>query len=289
VPRGVSGGRRSCERLRGRIALGYLVDESFDGARDEMQAHNTEWSMALAALRGDGALGARLDEIADDLELDLGALAERLAVEGTSAFDTLFGDGDWSPRTPGQWLLGALLATRLPSWIPQDVRVAGDLDVTERRIVAGNLHVTGNLDAKSELFVLGDLTVDGFAHVVVAGDLTCGAGLFSEGALMVGGRVIAPVVALTFNQGFAKILQGVSARALLEADHGGSRIYGPVEVPVVLFDELVTDENALAPATLDDLARLLAPAAGAAIAGLGTMDAATKLVELLAAGETLFA
>lgn len=262
-----------------------------------MQAHNTEWSMALAVLRGDGALGARLDEIADDLELDLGALAERLAVEGTSAFDTLFGDGDWSPRTPGQWLFGALLAARLPSWIPRDVRVAGDLDVTERRVVAGNLHVTGNLDAKSELFVLGDLTVDGFArdtymdiaHVVVAGDLTCGAGVFSEGALMVGGRVTAPVVALTFNQGFAKILQGVSARALLEADHGGSRIYGPVEVPVVLFDELVTDEKALAPATLNDLARLLAPAAGAAIAGLGTMDAATKLVELLAAGETLFA
>lgn len=142
--------------------------------------------------------------------------------------------------------------------------------------------------------MLGDLAVDGFArdtdadiaHVVVAGDLTCGAGLFSEGAPMVGGRVTAPVVALTFNQGCAKILQGVSARALLEEDHGGSRIDGPVEVPVVIVDELVTDEEA-PPATLNDLARLLTPDARAAIAGLGTMDAATKLVELLAAGATL--
>ena len=35
-------------------------------------------------------------------------------------------------------------------------------------------------------------------------------------------------------------------------------------------------------------ATLLTPDAGAAIAGLGTMDAATKLVEMLAAGEPIF-
>ncbi len=261
-----------------------------------MKADNTEWSMALAALRGDGVFGARLDEIANDLELDLGALADRLATPGTTAFDTLFGDGDWSHLTPGRWLVGALLAARLPSFVRQDARVEGDLEVDERRVVVGDLHVTGNLEARSDVFVLGQLTVDGFArdtymdfaHVVVAGDLTCGTGLFSEGALMVGGRVTAPVVALTFNQGFAKILQGVSARALLEADHGGSRIYGPMDVPVVLIDELVTDEPVRKPADVDDLARLLTPDAGAAIAGLDPMDAATKLAEMLAAGETLF-
>jgi len=261
-----------------------------------MQATNTEWSRALAALRRDEVLGARLDEIANDLELDLGALAERLTAAGSQAFDALFGDGDWTPRTPGQWLVGVLLATRLPSFVRKDERVAGDLEVTERRVVMGNLHVTGNLEAKSELFVLGDLTVDGFArdtymdiaHVIVAGNLICGTGLFSEGALMVGGRVVAPLVALTFNQGFAKILDGVSARALLEADHGGSRIYGPVDVPVVLFDELVTDHKALEPADIDDLAALLTPDAAAAIDGLEPMDAASKLVEMLAAGQRLF-
>lgn len=261
-----------------------------------MQATNTAWSEALAALRSDEVLGARIDEIADDLGLDLGALAARLSAAGSQTFDALFADGDWTPHTPGQWLFGALLATRLPSWVRQDVREEGDLEIAARRVVLGNLHVTGNLETKAELFVLGDLTVDGFArdtymdiaHVIVAGHLTCGTGVFSEGALMVGGRVAAPLVALTFNQGFAKILHGVSARALLEADHGGSRIFGPLDVPVVLSDELVTDDGPPVSADLDALAKLLTPDAAAAIAGLEPMDAASKLADMLAEGQRLF-
>lgn len=125
-------------------------------------------------------------------------------------------------------------------------------------------------------------------NLVVTGSITCGQGLFSEGGLYVGGRVSAPLVTLTFNQGFAKILGGVKARVLIECDHGGSRIFGPVDAATVTYDELVTDDPDRENASMTDVAKQLNAKAAAAIADLEGLDAATKLVELVAEGEPIF-
>jgi hypothetical protein len=104
----------------------------------------------------------------------------------------------------------------------------------------------------------------------------------------VGRRARAPLIALTFNQGFAKILDGVAAQALVECDHGGSRIFGALDTKVVIYDELQTDAEPAINDEVDALAQLLVPEAREAIAGQEAMDAVTTLAERLAAGEAIF-
>ncbi|MDB4995175.1 MAG: hypothetical protein JWM74_2607 [Myxococcaceae bacterium] len=264
-----------------------------------MKTTNAEWLKALASLKTDKQLGKRFAEIIDDLEIDLDDLETRLGAKGSTAYDELFGSEEWSAQTPVQWLLGAMLATRVTSFVAKSETVKGNLVVKKRRLVAGDLEVTGNLELESELFVLGTLKVGGYsldtndkgvAHIVVAGDVSCGTAMLSEGFLMVGGKLTAPLVTLTFNQGFAKILGGVSAKALIEADHGGTRIFGTLQAKALLFDELTVDDEDREPGEPEDLVKLLAAPAKKAIADIDDdMEIATKLAEHVVAGKPLFA
>ena len=262
-----------------------------------MKATNQDWLDALDKLQDDKRLAPHLAEILADLEIDLAALEGRLDEPGSLAFDALFGESEWGPQTPGQWLLGAMLARRTRSFVKKSEKITGNLVVTERRVVEGDLEISGNLEAKNDLFVLGDLTVGGYfrdtcrdiSNIIIAGDLKVGSMLFTEGFLMVGGRASAPVVALSFNQGFTKVLAGVAAKAIIEADHGGSRIFGPVDAGVLIYDELVTDDDDRDNGEVADLAALLAADARDGIADLDPMDAASKLIELVVAGRAIFA
>jgi len=253
----------------------------------------TDFTLAAAALRKHKVIGPRLDDIVEDLRLDVDAAVKSFAGRDVPA---LFTDDDWSPQTPNNWLLAALLASLTKELVGKNEKVDGDLELSETRIVRGDLHVTGNLKAKGNLFVLGNLTVDGFSldtymdisHIVVAGDFKCGKGVFSEGLLGVGGRVAAPIISLTFNQGFAKILGGVAARIVIESDHGSSRIFGPVDAQAVSYDELQLDDER-DNAGADAIINLLAPAIRSDVEGLDGMDLSAKLIELLEAGKTIFA
>jgi hypothetical protein len=258
-----------------------------------MQTTNAEWIDALAKLR----TLTRIDEIAENLEVDLDLLETTLAKDrnATLSFQDLFGGGEWTASTPGQWLIGALLAVRTRSFAKNNETHEGNLELTQKRVVVGDLHVKGNLELKSDLFVLGDVVIDGYSrdtsmdisHFVVAGNVTCKKGLFSEGFLGVGGRASAPIIALTFNQGFAKILNGVAAKALVECDHGGSRIFGGVDAGIVIYDELQCDKEPKN-GDIEQLAKALTPAAREAIDGQEAMDAVTTLADRLAAGEAIF-
>src|SRR6185295_6149176 len=116
-----------------------------------------------------------------------------------------------------------------------------------KRIVFGNLRVEQNLTVGGDLVVFGDLDVRGFhtdtcmeiGTITVGGDFTCNQHILTEGFLSVGGKISAPLVFFSFNQGFAKVLNGCDAQLLIESDHGGTRIFGPVNAEFVIRDELV--------------------------------------------------
>lgn len=63
-----------------------------------------EWLAALASLKSDAVLGARLDEITADLGVDLDALPV------PSSLDALLDNsGEWTLEGPARWLLGAMI------------------------------------------------------------------------------------------------------------------------------------------------------------------------------------
>ena len=254
-----------------------------------MKTTNADWIDAIAKLR----TLPRINDIAEDLEVNLDDLEKKLAKlkTATTAFDELFGGGDWTAQTPGQWLVGAMLAVRAKSFTKSNEMHEGDLELSEKRVVGGDFHITGNLELKSDLFVLGNLAIGGYtrdtymdiSHLVVAGSIKAGKGIFSEGFLGAGGRASAPIIALTFNQGFAKLLDGAAAQAIVECDHGGSRIFGAVDASVLIYDELHCDEEH-DNSSVADLAQLLTPAAREAIEGQEAMDAVSTLAQKIAEG-----
>ena len=272
-----------------------------------MQFSQDEWTTALTSLKSDSVLGPRLAEITADLGVDLDAL------DAPASLDALFDDsGEWELEAAARWLLGGMIVTRMKSFKAVAEKVEGDLELDGRRIVLGDLDVSGKIELEEDLIVLGNLNVAkysrdtfmNFCNLIVTGSITCGQGLFSEGGLYVGGRVSAPLVTLTFNQGFAKILGGARARALIESDHGGTRIFGPVDAAVVSFDEMRLDDERENASTAELLKHLTDNAASVvagedAAAGededddeddddLDVGEVASKLIELVANGEAIF-
>jgi hypothetical protein len=271
-----------------------------------MKISQDEWTTALTSLKSDGVLGPRLAEITADLGVDLDTL------DAPASVDALFDDsGEWELERAARWLLGGMLVTRMKSFKAVAEKVEGDLELDGRRIVLGDLDVSGKIELEDDLIVLGNLNVakysrDTFMNVcnlIVTGSITCGQGLFSEGGLYVGGRVSAPLVTLTFNQGFAKILGGATARVLIESDHGGTRIFGPVDAAVVSFDEMRLDDDERDSASAAELLKHLTDDAARVVAGedaaagedddeddddLDVGEVASKLVELVANGEAIF-
>jgi hypothetical protein len=220
-----------------------------------IDATGREWAAAWATWEK-GPIAARLDEIDRDLQLDRAAVRAKLAAAGDARVDlTAVIDRDKVPaadyRRSGWHLVAAMVARGLPGFTPKPERVEGDLTIEqeEPKVVLGDLRVEGNLRVRGSLLVLGDLIVKGwhkdkysdYSRIVIAGSMSAGDHIFSEGFLRVGGKVSAPAVILTFNQGFATILGGLSTRVFLEADHGGTRIMGPVEAIWAAWDEAVLD------------------------------------------------
>ncbi len=174
----------------------------------------------------------------------------------------------WSAQT--LWLTKlARAATTGAAELPE-LRIEGDYepahppgDYFAVTLIPGNLTVTGNLLAKANLVVLGSVHVHGawvdtymnVINCVIAGDLTVGHSLLSEGSLGVGGQLTAPFISLQYNQGVTLMLGGCQARLLIEQDHIGSKLFGPVGIPYLVINKLrlesgqpfMTDVNELLP------------------------------------------
>jgi hypothetical protein len=119
----------------------------------------------------------------------------------------------------------------------------GDLNMYPGNLtVDGSLHVAGNLIVLGDLHVTGALTDAQGANVIVIGATDAENYVLTEGFFFLAKILRAPFVHLDFNQGFAKLLGGIEAKVLLENDHGGSRIFGPVEVGFLSYDELTLDD-----------------------------------------------
>jgi hypothetical protein len=160
----------------------------------------------------------------------------------------------------------------------------------EERVVAADARTRGNLVVRGMVVVLGDLAIDGVlrvelgASVVVIGNLSAKAAIRSEGMLLVNGDVSAPLVFLAYNQGFAKMFGSCQARMLVEADHGGSRIVGPLRAEIVETDELQLAARARR-SRIDGV--LLAPPDEAPL-GAEWAALATDLADRLERGERVF-
>ena len=156
---------------------------------------------------------------------------------------------------------------------------AGDLEVTDEVLCEGSLEVGGSLalsDSDAVLWVTGDLKVAGDleladgASLMVLGDvevggnwsdyaewnvslilggLTVRGAVISSGELLVGGRLTAPLVDVSYNHGRTVVLGGVTAWLLVESDHGESRFLGTHDVALVQIDESI----GLEPTPIEDL------------------------------------
>lgn len=158
-----------------------------------------------------------------------------------------------------------VLLTRSPDEIieePDDellidgsVRLDGeDLSLDSETGDAGGLIITGDLTLArgnlkiadgARLFVLGDLTIDGsfldeseWSVVVVLGDVTITGRCLSSGEFFVGGHFECPFAYFSYNHGHCKLMDGVTSRIFIESDHGGSQVWGDVDVDFLLVDEV---------------------------------------------------
>jgi hypothetical protein len=205
----------------------------------------------------------RFHELAEDLELKTDVLRAHLAkITASSKLEDFFTDelavaGDYvgGPWTLVAWLLReAGYVKGRPTVFPEDHRIEDTL------VVPGDLTVKGQLSVEGKLVVMGDLVAsvyrDEFSSVAVGGSMHVEKILDTEGCLGVAGEVRAPIVCLDFNQGYAKLLSGVTARLLLESDHGGTRVFGPVKADFVSYDEMRTDDE-LEQGTADVLGKFL--------------------------------
>lgn len=189
----------------------------------------------------------RLAEYCEDLDVELETLRAHLRRIGPGATLEEFFPEEVDPHyvLSGWCGLMAALLRHADVGLAADTVIDGDLAIETRRVVAGNLVVRGHLHVQAQLVVLGDLVAgsydDEYSATTVGGAMTADVGVYSMGMLTVVGPVRAPLVCLDFNQGFAKLFAGCTTDVLIESDHGGSRIFGPVEAQLVVYDELVTD------------------------------------------------
>ena len=155
---------------------------------------------------------------------------------------------------PNDWPAAAFLAAQLAvravadGAVPASTRIEGNYEVKDTdeghvTVVSGDLTVTGNFISEGLLVVLGDMRVygawvDEYAATIVAGSLTVGHSLLSEGVLAVEGKLTAPFVLFDYNQGYAVVLGGCQARLLIEDNHGGSYLAGPLQVDYLKYDEM---------------------------------------------------
>jgi hypothetical protein len=192
----------------------------------------------------------RFAELAEDLGLDTNALTTRLlGIGDDSTLEDFFPESVEPHYTlAGQCaLIAKLLVDAGYSGGREAIAERHNLHVGRRTIVPSGLIVKGMLVVKSQLVVMGDLTVDSytdeFSATSVAGAFHAKRGVYSMGMLSVVGKVKTPFLCLDFNQGYAKLLGGCDVGLLVESDHGGSRIVGPLKAKFVKVDELVGDED----------------------------------------------
>jgi len=251
---------------------------------------------ALDLLRDPDGTLPRFREMAEDVGLSIPALKERLAsITPASTFTDLFPSHDAPPHYTwsGRATLTAMLLRKAQFPLAADVVFGGDLRVSDRLFVPGNLVVKGRLTVYgTTLVVMGNVQVDVFedeyASVAIGGDFSAARALYTQAFLGVAGQTKAPFVCLDFNQGFAKLLGGCAATVLIESDHGGSRIFGPVTAGYVSVDELRTDV-ALSASPPEALAELLhADARDGALAKIADFDLGSYLWTALGEGKRLF-
>ncbi|MEQ1501331.1 MAG: hypothetical protein ABMB14_03830 [Myxococcota bacterium] len=191
----------------------------------------------------------RFSEFAEDLALDIPALRARLEAIGDEADLADFFPAEIEPHytLSGQCALIAKLVREAGHPLGAPTVIVGDHCVDDRMIVVGDLVVEGRLEVAGQLVVLGDVDAHGYrdkySATSIGGDLRVTGAICTRGMLSVAGHTRASFVCLDYNQGFAKLLGGCHATALIEADHGGSRIFGTVEVRFLRRDELMLDED----------------------------------------------
>jgi hypothetical protein len=202
----------------------------------------------------------RWAEISKDLAFDRARYERYLATLGDDAvFEKILEPLDIEEERSYEWAgrtLAALLAVKRAIVTPKNEVHDGDLVLgsEESRFVSGDLTVRGALDFDGGLLVVGgDLRVEKRWHdgqgstIVVGGDVASDVALHTEGFLAAGGSASAPFVYFDFNQGFSKVLRGVKARLFLEHDHGGSRVFGPIDATFASVDECQVDDGVLLP------------------------------------------
>jgi hypothetical protein len=202
----------------------------------------------------------RWGDIAKDLSFDRARYERYLATLGDDAvFEKILEPLDIEEAESFKWAgrtLAALLAVKRAIVTPKNEVHDGDLALgfEESRFVSGDLLVRGALNFDGGLLVVGgNLRVEKRWHdgqgstIVVGGDVASDVALHTEGFLAAGGSASAPFVYFDFNQGFAKVLRGVKARLFLEHDHGGSRVFGPIDATYASIDECQVDDGVSLP------------------------------------------
>ncbi|MCB9754095.1 MAG: hypothetical protein H6713_29480 [Myxococcales bacterium] len=159
-----------------------------------------------------------------------------------------------------------------PTAVLGDLVVDGDLTITATQesvdlLVLGDLTVRGDFTVDwSKTVVLGELRVDGalletseWSVLVCCGDARAGTCVFSSGELYVLGRLLSPLISVSYNHGHCTLLGGAAALLFHESDHAGSYVPGGVEAPVIAVSEIELDDAPSGARALAAMHELLAP------------------------------
>ena len=172
-----------------------------------------------------------------------------------------------------------LLCEWLPEFSPEDQTIGAVDGLDKHIVVFGDLTITGDFGLDSFVFyqkttgdnwtphliVLGDLIVEGdFSHdggllfvggdmhihgrylessdwslLAVRGDMRAAEHIDSRGELFVGGRLMSPMIELTYNHASSIVVGDTAAVVFIVSDHGRSWCGGEIHAPLADVELLV--------------------------------------------------
>lgn len=129
--------------------------------------------------------------------------------------------------------------------------MGGKTDWRPHLIVLGDLVVEGNFEHDGGFFFVGgNMHVAGYLReasdwslVVVREDVSSREHIDSRGELYVGGRLMAPLLELTYNHGESVVMGDVAAVVLIVSDHGESWLGGEIQAPVASVEAMAGPEG----------------------------------------------
>jgi hypothetical protein len=156
----------------------------------------------------------------------------------------------WSVKA---MMMGKFALQSCVDFTPENRIIEGDFELEYNdsfiNVFFGDLTINGNFTNKGLLLVIGNMYVNGswvdtymdVSNAAIAGNLIIAGTIFTEGNVSVGGKLETKLAYLSYNQGFATIMDGCFSKILLEFDHGGSAIFGDIQTQYYEYDELRTE------------------------------------------------